>query len=201
MNELIDWTPETTAHVDSSFPQLPKTTHIVELLLPDYSIQSVVEKVWYYWCIVNVYFSASMSKYRKLLPLTSDIARMIEDLGHTITSKHVTKKETTKGEWTKQYDPQRLYEREVRRLASSDVLITEVTTPSFGGGFMIQTAIALGKPLLSLHYGIDEEKIPLMLRGHKAINLKLYTEENARGVLKKFFDNVKVVEPMSDFDQ
>jgi hypothetical protein len=44
---------------------------------------------------MKIYFSASLSRYRGLLPLTKDIARIIEDLGHEVISKHVIKEETT----------------------------------------------------------------------------------------------------------
>lgn len=152
---------------------------------------------------MKVYFSASLSRYRKLLPLTSDIAHIIEDLGHTVTSKHVTKKETTDGEWEKRYEPRRLFEREMRRLATSDVLITEATTPSFGAGFLIQSAIAIGKPILTLHYGDNIEEASLMLRGHPALNLQMYTEDSIRPLLKKFFSEIErvIVKPLNDFDQ
>lgn len=154
---------------------------------------------------MKVYFSASLSKYRGLLPLTSDIAHIIEDLGHEITSKHVIKPETTLGEWEKKYDPRALYEREMRRLATSDVLITEATTPSFGAGFLVEAAHAIGKPVLTLHYGDRDEMVPLMLRGNPSLNLHLYTEDNIRQILTNFFQELeqarRVVAPMPDFDQ
>lgn len=153
--------------------------------------------------MMKVYFSASLSRYRKLLPLTKDIASIIEDLGHEVASRHVTSEETTNGNWEEKYDPKRLFEREMRRLASSNILITEATTPSFGAGFLIQSAIALGKPILTLHYGIEEKNAPLMLRGHSSVNLQMYTEENIRPLLEKFFRSIskELVIPLEDFDQ
>lgn len=154
---------------------------------------------------MKIYFSASLSKYRGLLPLTSDIAKIIESLGHEITSKHVVKPETTEGDWEKKYDPRALFEREMRRLAASDVLVTEATTPSFGAGFLVEAAHSFGKPVLTLHYGETEEHAPLMLRGNPTINLYMYTEETIRPILTKFFKDLvkskRVVEPMPDFDQ
>jgi hypothetical protein len=154
---------------------------------------------------MKVYFSASLSRYRGLLPLTSDIASMIEELGHIVTSKHVIRDKTTEGEWQDRYDPRRLYEREMRRLATSDVLISEATTPSFGAGFLVQMAISMGKPLLTLHFGEHEKKAPLMLRGNPSINLNLYTEDTIKHTLKSFFqevsDSKRAAEPLEDFDQ
>ena len=152
---------------------------------------------------MTVYLSASLSKHRKLLPLVGDIGQMIEEFGHTVTSKHVLKKETTSGEWEDRYEPKALFEREMRRLANSDVLITEATTPSYGGGFMIEMAIMMGKPLLTLHYGTNEKDAPLMLRGHREINLHIYNETTIKTILKRFLDDSQknIADPLPDFDQ
>ncbi len=139
---------------------------------------------------MQVYFGASISRYRKLLPVYQSIVAIIEDLGHTVLSKHVIQEKTTKGDWQKQYCPQELFYRELHRLQRADVLVAEVTTPSWGTAFLIEAAIQNHKPLLCLYYGLDERSVPLMLRGHTAINLHLYTEDSVRSLLAKFFSGI-----------
>ena len=114
------------------------------------------------------------------------------EMGHEVTSKHVIDPETTaKRDWESDYEPKELYERERGRLRGADVLVTEATIPSFGAGFLIDMAVGMKKPLLTLHYGYSEKKAPLMLRGRaEEINLRMYTEENVRVVMKKFFESV-----------
>ena len=137
-------------------------------------------------------FSASISKNRNLLPVEQDLAKIIESIGHVVTSRHVIDPETTAyPNWEKDYNPKQLYEREKKRLSDSDVLITEATIPSFGAGFLIDQAITMKKPLLTMHYGLSEEKATLMLRGRaEEINLKMYTEDTARAVIDRFFKSL-----------
>jgi len=141
---------------------------------------------------MKIYLSASLSRYRKLLPVTQDIARIIEELGHNIVSKHVVDPKTTADpKWEESYNPKQLFNREMKRLISSDALVAEVTTPSYGGGFLVEKCVQMKKPLICLHYGLDKKNATLMLQGHPDINLQMYTEDTIRDVLKKFFATVK----------
>lgn len=141
---------------------------------------------------MNVYFSAAMTRYRKMLPIYMSLAEIIKDLGHTITSQHVVDPKTTEGEWISNYKPAELWKRELDRLHQSDVLISEVTTPSFGVAFMMDEAILMKKPQLSLYYALpfQENDLPLMLRGKPGVNFTIYTEDTARAVLNDFFQKV-----------
>lgn len=142
---------------------------------------------------MKVYFSASMTRYRKMLPLYISLTKIITDLGHEITSQHVVDPQITDGEWVKEYNPEKLWKREIDRLQNSDILISEVTTPSYGVAFMMEEALKQSMPLLSLYYALpfQMEELPLMLRGKPGINFQIYTEETARYTLKSFFDSVK----------
>jgi hypothetical protein len=133
-----------------------------------------------------------MSKQRNLLPVSMDLAKMIEDLGNEITTKiALDPYVTSRPEWQEQFNPPGLYRIMCERLEDSDVLVTEATTPSYASAWMIDLAIKLKKPLLTLHYGIME-KVPIMMQGRaKEINLQIYTEETARAVIKKFFQGLK----------
>lgn len=125
------------------------------------------------------------------MPIKQDLGRMIAELGHEITSQHVLDPETTaKPGWENDYEPRQLYERELKRLEEADVLVTEVTIPSFGAAFLIDKALDLKKPVLSLHYG-DVQHVPLMLKGReKELNLHVYTEETVREIIENFFGSL-----------
>src|SRR4030067_1050628 len=140
---------------------------------------------------MKVYFSASLSKTQNLMPVKQDLAQIITDLSHVITSQHVLDPETTaKSDWEHDYEPAELYRREIERLEEAEVLVTEVTVPSFGAAFLIDKMLELKKPLLTLHFG-DWQHGPLMLRGRaKEINLHIYTEDTAREIIKQFFKNL-----------
>jgi nucleoside 2-deoxyribosyltransferase len=99
---------------------------------------------------MKVYFGASITLDRSRLPIYQEIAKEIETLGHQITSQHVVDPGLTEGEWQKQYVPKELFKRETDRLDKSDVMIAEVTSPSWGTAFLIEYALNHGKPVLAL---------------------------------------------------
>ncbi len=142
---------------------------------------------------MKVYFSAAMTRYRKLLPLYACISDIIKDLGHEVVSQHVIDPQTTAGDWIPHYEPHQLWEREVGRLQDSNVLVSEVTTPSFGVAFIMDEAIKLHKPQLSLYYALpfQESEIPLMLRGKPDIQFQIYTVKTVRAVLTTFLAQQK----------
>ena len=140
---------------------------------------------------MKVYFNAAMTRYRKLLPLYQSLGNIIKELNHTIISEHVIAEETTNGDWIQTYEPEKLWQREMQHLQEADVLISEVTTRSFGVAFMIEEALKQKKPIISLYYALPFQKdLPLMLRAKPGINFKVYTEETARVRLQDFFSEV-----------
>ena len=140
---------------------------------------------------MKIYFAAAMTYYRDMLPMYQSICRKIEELGHEILSKHVLAEKTTEGSWERDYDPQKLFQREAGRIKEADVIVAELTTPSWGTAFLIEEAIRQKKTILSLYYGDYEGKVPLMLRGHPHLGLKIYTEENLGKLIENFFKNLK----------
>lgn len=142
---------------------------------------------------MKIFFSASISRSKKLLPIDQSIVAMIEELGHEVVNKAMVETAySSDPHWDKKYDAVKLYQEELTRMESADALITECTTPSFGAAFFIDRCVQLKKPLLSLHYGFDyQNEAPLMLRGRQGINLHLYTEETLHQILKEFLVSLK----------
>jgi len=142
---------------------------------------------------MKIFFSASVSRDRSLLPVTQNIVTQIEDMGHEVVNKHlVDPTYANEPMWDKKDDPKLFYDNELERLKNADLLITECTTPSFGAAFFIDHCLEMGKPLLSLHYGYDDvNKAPIMLRGKQGINLHFYNEGNLQEKLKIFFNSLK----------
>lgn len=137
---------------------------------------------------MTVFLSSSISRSKAVLPISRDIARFIEEFGHEVVNKSMISVEYSQDpNWDKKIDAEVLYQRELERMLSADTLITECTTPSFGGGFFIDKCVEVKKPLLSLHYGYFPEDAPLMLRGRQDINLQMYTEDTIKLVLESYF--------------
>lgn len=142
---------------------------------------------------MKVYYSASMSKNRNLLPLSQDLVKIIESLGHEVITKIVVDPNiTAHPDWARQFDPEGIYKIMYECLEDADVLITEATLPSFGAGWWIDYALKMKKPVLTLHYADTIKRVPIMIQGRaKEINLHIYTEETVREIIENFFKKVK----------
>ena len=138
---------------------------------------------------MKVYFGASISLDRSMLPIYQEINRELKTLGHEITSKHVVDPDLTKGEWQKQYVPRELFKRETDRLDKSDAMVAEVTSPSWGTAFLIEYALNHGKPVLALYYKEAAMPLPMMIEGHPDLYVAHYSKGNIRTVLKKNLDH------------
>ena len=127
---------------------------------------------------MKVYFGASITLDRSRLPIYQEIAKEIETLGHQITSQHVVDPGLTEGEWQNQYVPKELFKRETDRLDKSDVMIAEVTSPSWGTAFLIEYALNHGKPVLALYYKDAAMPLPMMIEGHPDLYVSHYSKGN-----------------------
>ena len=58
-----------------------------------------------------------------------------------------------------------IYDRDMDWLASADVVVAEVSTPSLGVGFEIASAIALKKKVLCLYRVQEDRKLSAMIAG------------------------------------
>ncbi len=140
---------------------------------------------------MKVFFSTSVTRERHTLPVTQSIVSLIEKMGHEVLTKElVDPTYASDPHWQTNLDAETVYSEAVQKLEKADVLITECTTPSFGAGFFIDKALALHKPLLSIHWGETYQNASLMLQGRKdEINLQMYTDENVQVILEKFFSD------------
>ena len=137
---------------------------------------------------MKVYFSASISLDRTLLPIYQQIVSELKKLGHTVLSSHVVDPDLTTGDWQKQYVPKELFKRETDRLDNSDVMVAEVTSPSWGTAFLIEYALNHGKPVLALYYKEAAMPLPMMIEGHPSLYVAHYSKGNVRTILKKNLD-------------
>lgn len=101
------------------------------------------------------------------LAVARSIAEALVRLGHKIVSTWVLKEDADLSP-----SPERIFERDVKRVRECDVMVAEVSTPSHGVGMEIMLAHTLGKPVIGLHKpGITLSR---MLRGMPGIVLLEY---------------------------
>ncbi len=134
---------------------------------------------------MKVYFGASFSLDRSLLPVYQEVVASIKKLGHTIISEQVVDPLTPVGDGL---SPQELFEREAKRIDEADAMVADVTLPSWGTAFLMEQALSKNKPVLALYYKDATTPIPIMIAGHPELYVAHYTRGNVRTVLKQNLD-------------
>lgn len=90
---------------------------------------------------MKIYFAGSIRGGRSDVKLYEQIIRYLKNFGEVLT-EHIGTQSLTKGE----DDNNRfVHDRDLKWLASSDVIIAEVTTPSLGVGYEIAKGVELSK--------------------------------------------------------
>jgi hypothetical protein len=80
-----------------------------------------------------------------------------------------------------------IHDRDMAWLASCDLVIAEVTTPSLGVGYELGWATALGKPILCLHRAISGRPLSAMITGNPGIQTASYSSlDEAETIMEAF---------------
>ena len=135
---------------------------------------------------MKVYFGASVSLGRDYLRQYRQIVREVKALGHKVLSEHVIDQKLRPGEGLA---ANKLFAREERAIEKADLMVAEVTQPSWGTAFLIEHALEKGIPVLALFYKEAEHELPLMLKGHPELYVEHYDENNLKVTLKKNLDH------------
>jgi len=131
---------------------------------------------------MKVYFAASVSLDRSLLSLYKQIVEELKRLKYEVLSEHVVKEI---GGPEQGISSRELFERETKTIDKADVVVAEVTAPSWGTAFLIEHALSSGKPVLALYYKDSEMPLPMMIEGHPELYVAHYSKGNVRTIMKK----------------
>ncbi|TSK42129.1 2'-deoxynucleoside 5'-phosphate N-hydrolase 1 [Bagarius yarrelli] len=86
-----------------------------------------------------------------------------------------------------------IYDRDMQWLAQSDVVVAEVTQPSFGVGYEIGQAMAMKKKTLCLFRPSSGRVLSSMVNrakgklGSSVFQVQDYEEEDVEGILENYF--------------
>lgn len=131
---------------------------------------------------MKVYFGASISLDRSLLPNYQEVVANLKKLGHEVLSEYVVDPNIQKGVGL---SPRDLFARETATIDKADVVVAEVTAPSWGTAFLIEYALNHEIPVLALYYKDAEMPLPMMIEGHPELYVAHYSRGNVRTILKK----------------
>ena len=133
---------------------------------------------------MKIYFGASITLSRKLLPQYRKIVEMIKKQGHKVLSEYVVDPRLKIGDGLSADD---LFAREIEVIERANAMIAEVTTPSWGTSFLISHALHHGKTVLALFFKDAKQDVPMMIKGHPELYLENYDADNIKLILKKYF--------------
>ena len=84
-------------------------------------------------------------------------------------------------------DDRYIHDRDMAWLASCDIVVAEVTTPSLGVGYELGWATALKKPVLCLHRTLFGRPLSAMIGGSPDIQAAAYSSmDEAKRIMEEF---------------
>ena len=135
---------------------------------------------------MKIYFAGSIRGGRADAHIYKELVALLSIYGKVLT-EHVgdtTLPESGETGETMEY----IFERDVKWIADSDVLVAEGTTQSLGVGYEIGTAERLGKRILCLYRPQEGKLLSGMVLGNKKLQVELYRDiTDAEAILEKFF--------------
>jgi len=137
--------------------------------------------------MTKIYFAGSIRGGRDDQKNYLKIIKHLQKYGDVLTEHIGDKKISDRGNVG--LSEEEIYERDMKWLKASDVLIAEVSNPSFGVGYEIAKAEALNKKILCL-YKIKRDKfVSAMIAGSFKLEIRKYsTLEGAFKNIDKFFE-------------
>ena len=128
---------------------------------------------------------------RRPLPTYQKIVGEIKKHGHEVLSEYVVDPKLKKGDGL---SADKLFERETETIGKADLMVAEVTTPSWGTAFLMEHVLKNDKPVLALFYKNHKGEIPMMIKGHPKLYVENYNLSNLRSTLDhylRFFERQK----------
>ena len=150
---------------------------------------------------MDIYLSGSISAGRQKLQPYLRIKEIVESLGHRMTSPQTADPNVTDSGEGEPDNARFIFERDMKQLTGSQLMIAEITVPSLGVGYEIASCIHQNKPVLCL-YDLDNapKRLSAMISGNTShlVTLKGYHDSTLESILKHeleayqmyFFDDV-----------
>ena len=135
---------------------------------------------------MRIYFSGSMSGGRGQAHLYPGIIAALQVHGTVLTEFVGDQSVTRMGESA--LTPEAIYRRDLGMVEKCDILVADVTVPSFGVGVEIAAAGQLGKPVLALWQPREGRRLSAMIAGDPNVKLAEYTDlAGAAKAIEAFF--------------
>ena len=111
---------------------------------------------------MKIYFAGSITGGREDSNLYLEIIKLLKNYGEVLTEHVGDIKLTQLGE---KLSEKEIYERDINWVKKSDVVVAEVTHPSFGVGIEIARATEFKKKVISIYRQMEGKKLSAMISG------------------------------------
>jgi hypothetical protein len=139
---------------------------------------------------MRIYFTTSPRGKKLYKKNCKKIHELIEELGHKNLDDLSFKSSPKKFISPNQADQINFYKRTMNSIKKAEIVVLEVSKPNLDLGYIINRALAEGKPVVALHL---EGAFPYFLGGIEDEKLQVlsYTPEKIRQLLKNTFEYAK----------
>ena len=136
---------------------------------------------------MRIYFSGSISGGRDHAHIYPHIIACLKKYGEVLTEFVADPQHTQLGE--QRLAPEAIYRRDMGLIDRCDVLVAEVTVPSFGVGVEVALAGAQGKPVLALYHPAKDRRLSAMIAGDPNVTVVEYVStEDAMSKITNYFE-------------
>ncbi len=136
---------------------------------------------------MKIFFTWSIRGGRENQPQFAYIVEVLKQYGEVL-SEHIGSTNLPQFGETALTGKQ-IRHRELERLAQSDIVVAEVTTPSLWVGYLLGHATSLGKKVIALYHDESMLKLSAIIKGDELI--APYTYQNKEDVEKLFEEILK----------
>ncbi len=138
---------------------------------------------------MRIYFSGSITGGREQAQIYPAIIEYLQQYGEVLTEFVADNTYTQLGE--QQLAPEAIYRRDIDFIDRCQVVVAEVTVPSFGVGVEVARASMQGKPVLALYQPAEGRRLSAMIAGDPNVTVAEYrTLEEAKARIDHFFDGI-----------
>lgn len=132
---------------------------------------------------MKIYFAGSITGGRNDSQLYLEIINILKKYGEVLTEHVGNDSLTQMGE---NLSAEEIYKRDINWVKMSNILIAEVTNPSFGVGIEIARASEFGKKIICLYRQIEDRKLSAMISGCPGVKVFKYKKiEDLEGIFLK----------------
>ncbi len=145
---------------------------------------------------MRIYFSGSITGGRGQAHIYPAIIEHLQQYGEVLTEFVADNTYTQLGE--QQLAPEAIYRRDIDFIDRCQVVVAEVTVPSFGVGVEVARASMQGKPVLALYQPAEGRRLSAMIAGNPNVTVVEYkSPDDLERPLGAFFKGYRVSERYS----